>query len=258
MGLADEANAILKKDMVTHGTGGTSGRLQKFGEGVAHAGLKSYYGLKDLFGGDVTEEQRAELEGLGKSAGESGWGTAGKITGEVAQFALPAGAALKGARAISAGSKMLPLAAEMLATGATGAATDLPEVGENKLLSRAKRGGIEAGAALAGAGVGKVLGKAVKGVKKTEAAKRYLAKNPDAYLTAGQAAAGKIIPGLESAAEVTPFLARATKRGKRKGVESWELWLFDDVSRMVDDVPLGKKGHEGVAALKGKIKKGYD
>jgi hypothetical protein len=251
--------AEVKANPVISDTGGgTSGRLQKFGEGVASTGLKSYYGLKDLFGGDVSQEKRQELKGLSKSAGESGWGTAGKVAGEVAQFALPAGAALKGARAVSAGSKLLPLAAEMMATGATGAATDLPEEGESKLKSRLTRGGIEAGAALVGAGAGKLLGKAVKGVKKTKAAERYLAKYPDSYLSAGQAAEGKVIPGLESAAEVTPFLARATKRAKQKGRESFERNLFDDVSKQIDGTKLGKKGHEGVAALKAKIKAGYN
>ena len=66
------------------------GRVQDFSEGIGVSGLETYYGAKDLLGlGSAKDKQT--LEAWRRAAGESGWGTAGQITGDVAQYLLPAG-----------------------------------------------------------------------------------------------------------------------------------------------------------------------
>jgi hypothetical protein len=98
---------------------------EDFAEGVVSSGMGTYYGIKDLTVG-MDDEDKARLKDWKEDAAQSGWGTAGNVVGEVAQLALPGGAALKGAKALNAAGKLaktakaLPLATDVLASSALG------------------------------------------------------------------------------------------------------------------------------------------
>jgi hypothetical protein len=219
-----------------------------FLEGMQASGLSALYGVKDL-AGTLTPEDRAHLEEVKQQAGESGWGTGGRIVGELAQFAIPGGLALKGAKFVNAGSKMLPLALEAGVVGAQGYAR-LPEAGETRKSNAYQA----AGAGLVGAGLGKVLRPLVgrSAVDLKPEAEELIALG--GYITPGKAAQGKFIRGLETLMEVTPFTARSAKQelARSKGV-------FAKVAAK-QAVPEGYAGEiteEGVGAI-GQAQKVYD
>jgi hypothetical protein len=185
---------------------------EDFSEGFKASLLSTKLGIKDLRDG-ITDEERQQLAALKQDAGQSGWGLGGRVAGEVAQMALPGGLLLKAA---SKGGRMLPLASEMLTAGGFGA-VQLPEEDETRL-GRATE-------YVAGAGVGGVLGKALRpligqsATRLSDEAQELIKRG--VYLTPGMASQSRLMQGLESIAEVTPFFARATKRTRRSARRSW-------------------------------------
>ena len=115
--------------------------------------------------------------------------------------------------------------------------TQLPEEGET-------RGGqaVEemAGAAL-GMGTGAVLGKAIRGLNKSKEAQKLL--DEGVYLTPGAAAQNPVISGIENAMEVTPFLARGTKKAREKMTDSWNMDILNKAApEGVTITDIGTKG----------------
>jgi hypothetical protein len=232
--------------------GGESG-FEDFAEGVVASGMDTYYGAKDLLT-DLTDEERERVRDWKADAGQSGWGTAGEITGEVAQLLAPGGAALKGAKALSKVKTAAQLSraakAALLGTdvaiNAAAGYTRLPEEEE----SREGNASREAVGALAGAG----LFKAIKGVSTSPAAKRLIAKG--VKLTPGQASTNPLITGAESVGEVTPFLARAVKKAKTKSIDSMNKLLFKEATPPGAPV-VTEVGEAGVRQLKAGFKDAY-
>lgn len=227
---------------------------EDFGEGLVVSGQDLVYGLKDLAVG-LTDEEKAMLKDWEEDAGESGWGTAGRVTGEIAQFALPSGAlklaskAPKLARAVSAINKT-PMARDIVSSTGLGMAR-LPEEGEGRL----QRGMEEGAAALAGGSVGKLLSKATKGVNITPEARELMEEG--VRLTPGQAATSKTIRGLESAAEVTPVLAQKTEKLRKRGGDDFLLNILNKANPLKDK-PITRIGNEGFEQLQQNVTKGYD
>lgn len=204
---------------------------EDFGEGLVVSGMDTYYGIKDLFT-DLSEKDKARLKDWKDDAAESGWGTAGRIAGEIGQLVAPSGLALKGARALSAASKLAKGSrlARALALGAEAATVggfeglQLPEDGESRL-SNAVTG---TGTALAGGAVMGGLSKAVRGIAKTPAAQKLIAEG--AKLTPGQAAASSWPRAVEAVMNITPFVAKATKKAQDKGAAFWARKAINEVS----------------------------
>jgi hypothetical protein len=203
--------------------------LEDFGEGLVTSLLSTKVGLEDLiqkpFGGGAEPEDIAQLEDWKRDALQSGWGTAGRVVGEIGQMAVPGGLALKGAKAISASSKALPLAAEMATVGGFGYIQP-PEEDETRLGKAAEYA--------AAAGVGGVAGRLLKpilgksAVRISNEADELMKKYPSIFLMPGEAGSGRFTQGLETAGQVTPFLARAIQRGKAQSLKTWGRELIKE------------------------------
>lgn len=225
-------------------------------EGVGLSGLQTYYGAKDLFT-DLSDEEKARLKDWQEDAGQSGWGTAGRVLGEIGQMALPGAAALKGARGLSALTKagksmsiINPALAEIGVAAGHGA-LKLPEEGASRG-QEAFQSGL---GALGGMGAGKLLKTAVKGIGKTKAAQELL--DEGVYLTPGQAADSMSVSMLENAAEVTPFLARGTKKAKEAALESFNANVLKKAVPKAMSGKVTKFGQEGARQMEDVIDNAY-
>lgn len=220
---------------------------EDFGEGVGVSALELGYGIKDL-AGMMTPENQATLDDWKQDAGESGWGTAGQVAGELGQLIVPGAVALKGVRAANLAGKAAKLASKMgkatkagekastgirmagtapviaaeMGVGAGHGALKLPGEGE----TRGENAGKEAIGALVGAGAGKALGKLVQGVSKSKSGKALMDKGIP--LTPGQASDNPIIEGLETMFEWMPIAARGTKKIQNEGKEAWGNMILKD------------------------------
>lgn len=216
---------------------------EDLGEGLAVSGMETYYGIKDLVG-LLDEEDQATLTDWQKDAAESGWGTAGKVIGEIAQIAAPAGGltkAMKYASKAKTLGRTAPLLADVAATAGL-EAVKLPQEGESRLDS-AIEGATDA---LTGGMIARGLSKATRGLDVTDAAKTLMDKG--AFITAGRAAKSPAAKGLEAMAEVTPFLARGVQKARGKAKDDWLRVAFEEAA------PKGFKqsdvGFKGISQLK--------
>lgn len=219
-------------------------------EGLAASGMGTFYGIKELIKG-LTPEEQARLKDWQKDAGQSGYGTAGKILGEVAQIAVPGGALVKGARLAGLAKQSPRLAAalgETLAAGAHGAVT-LPQEGDSRLKQATK----QAAATLAGHGIFQAGAKAIKGARISEHARKLI--DQGVYLTPGQAAPKGALPGIERLLTVTPLAARRTKEAQEKAVTSWHKNVIQAAAP--EGVVVTKPGHEGFKQLHKGVKEAY-
>ena len=215
---------------------------EDFGEGLGVSALGTYYGIKDLVVG-MDDEDMATLKDWKDDAAQSGWGTAGEIVGEIAQIALPAGVATKGLKVLSKAKTLgrtVPMLVDALSTGALNA-IKVPKEGESR--ADAALEGITD--SLTGGVLFRALSKATRGVDITDYAKTIL--DNGGFLTAGKAAKSKSISGLESVAEVTPFLAKAVEKAQEKAKTSWGNIVTKEAA------PLGAKitarGQQGIKQL---------
>lgn len=228
---------------------------EDFAEGLGVSGLKLLYGLQDLLPRGLSQEDKARLEDWKRDAGESGFGTAGEVIGDIAQFVAPGAGILKGAKGVNMLRAASPLVRSSAVLGAeTGlaaglAATRLPEDDE----TRAGNALTDAAFTVAGAGVGKVLEKGVRGLAKTKEAQKLL--DEGVYLTPGRQAQSQFIQNIETAAEVTPVLARGTKRFRQEALDSWNKNVLQKAAprgAAITDI-----GTEGGKQLKQAFEKGY-
>lgn len=217
---------------------------QDFGEGVGVSGIKTYQGVKDLLGltplsDGVTDEERAVLADWKADAGQSGWGTGGEIVGDIAQIvgtgglggasvkggltlaakaaakkAAGKGAARSLARGLMQARKMkAPILKDVLASGAVGA-VQAPEEGK----TRTDNAVGDAASALAGGVAAKVLGKAVRGIRKTPEAQKLL--DAGVRLTPGMASQRSGIQGLENLMQVLPSLSIGRQTAREGATDS--------------------------------------
>lgn len=246
--------------------------------GSAVSTIESYQGLKDLLGGEVTENDKLALDMMRKDADAAGgWATAGNVVSEVAQLALPMAAANKGvkahkmSKAVSAakaakaakttkaikqaeaakaglkGNKAL-LATEAGIAGGHGY-TKATEAGETRLGN--------AGKAVVGAGLGqlgaKVLGATVRGATKTPAAERLMTM--DIPFTPARASESSLPRTLEYIMGITPTLAKGTKALQDESMDYMNLALLKQVAP--DPAVVTKTGTDGMAQVKKNFDKKY-
>ena len=231
---------------------------EDFGEGLGVAGLSTYYGIKDLFGA-TEDEDRATLADWKKDAGESGYGTAGRVIGEIAQMAVPmagvlklakgAGMAAKAARLATAG-KYMPLAMETAVATGHGA-LQLPEAGGSR-----GRNALESGAmALAGGAAVKGLGKAFKGVTKSDAAKSL--RSAGVNLTPADATPkGHPLKNLESIAGYVLFLAKGVKKARDESLRTYGDHITNVIGKKFG-VKISGLGDDAMKQMDELIEKGY-
>jgi hypothetical protein len=242
-------------------------------EGAVGSLLETHYGLKDLgrkvglVGEESADADRAELKKWKDASKRSNWGGAGRIGGEMLQYAVPGGAGVQLGRGLAAagkaGSRVVPLAADVLGTAAIGAAK-LPEEGETRG-SNALREGLAAGA---GAGLAKalsVVGGGARGPSELFRTMRDKGWNP----TVGEAV--PILNRVENIGAYTPFVARAIGKQRALGELSvHELAIreapppsvasirefIDGTGDLVTAQPSAV-GHEGVRELYDMFKGAY-
>lgn len=178
-------------------------RVQDFSEGIGVSGLETYYGMKDLVGLGQPED-RQTLDAWRRAAGESGFGTAGQITGDVAQYLLPAGAMTKA-------TKIAPLIADVTATAAVDT-VKLPDYG----MSRADRARQGAMMGMGGHVLGKTLGTVVTGIKGKPAAERLRAIG--AELTPGQLKEGILRKAEGWTEAIMPVGSKAVRNAENKSL----------------------------------------
>ena len=220
---------------------------EDFGEGLAVSGMGTWYGIKDLFGA-MSDEDRKTLEDWKTDAGESIWGGIGQGVGEVAQIALPGGAALKGAKALGKAKRALPFLTDVAASAGHGAlqATD---VGETRL-SNALGGGASA---VAGSALARTLSKPFRGIKIDNDAKEMIEKG--VRLTPGQSASGGLTQAMEQLGQWKIFTGKGVQRARQNAMQDWNLMTFKAAT------PPGKSidkiGPEGVSDLKKAFDESY-
>lgn len=223
---------------------------EDFGEGLAVSGMETYYGAKDLFGG-MTDEDRSTLEDWRQDASESGWGTAGQVVGEIGQIAVPGGAALKGLRAanmirnIGGGARF----GADLAGGTALGFIQAPEEGETRAEAAIEGGG---GAVLGGA-LGRVLGKAVEGIRVTPEARRLMGQGVE--LTPGQASESPIWRGVENVMStgMIPTAGASTAILRDRALYQWNRSVLNSVR------PPGMREVTDIGAeAQQQLKRGFD
>lgn len=193
------------------------GKVQDFSEGIGVAGLETYYGAKDLLG--LGEESDTEtLDAWKRAAGESGWGTAGRVTGELAQLAIPGTAGVKAASKIpqavrfaqgmKAGTRLGADVAGAAALGGIRTPDETESRTQNALVSGAAAGG--------GAVLGKTLGILGTGIKGSRAAQRL--KDMGVKLTAGQQ--NEVLKRIEGFMNLLPSTAKGVERSRERSYNS--------------------------------------
>ena len=234
-------------------------RLKDFGQGVASSALSSYYGLKDLVAeGGATEDERELVQKYRDESSESGWGTAGRMVGELGQLALPGAGAARLTRALtaSAGPRVArgaQIAGEAGVLGAHGAA-QLPGEGQTRTgqgLQSAVMGGF---GSMVARPLMNLAGKPLFGV--TEQAKKLI--DEGVFLTPGQAAKSKAIELSETAMEVMPFVARGTKQARERGQEEFAAKVLKKAVPESRAAKVTEEGTEGVAQVQKVLNKEYE
>jgi hypothetical protein len=221
--------------------------LKKFGHGLALSGVELGLGVKDLFT-KLSDNDKKVLEMMRRDAQETGgWGTAGRITGEVGQLALPAGVLAKAAKAKNLSK--LGLAAGELGIAAAHGGFMMPEEGQSRT-DRALESGL---GALVGMGAGKVLGKTLKGFTPTKAAQKLI--DEGITLTPGQASKSGFPRGSEYVLNVLPFTAKSVERQRERAVQQMNKVALNKAAP--EGVTVTEGGHEGIKQLKTAFPKAY-
>lgn len=236
--------------------------LGKFGVGTAKSAIQTWYGLRDLFGDDLSAEEQRTLERLAGT--EGGWATAGGLAGELATFALPAAKIGQFVTKLaSSAPKLLAKAAPFLADmgitiGAEGLKAADSETSRSDRMTEAAQGYLATTAGL------KFLGKIKNGLQDgfitpTEAAQALMDKG--IKLTPNQATEGKVglVSAIENFMEFTPFTGAKVTDMKTRNLADWNKTLFNDPK--VNPLPgeqITSPGGEGFKQLQGNFKKAYN
>ena len=233
---------------------------EDFGEGIGLSGLETYHGVRDL-AGIPAENANAQLEDWRQDAGQSGWGTAGQVVGELGQIIAPGGALLKAAKvagktknamqAIEASKKAKALVTAgvdgVIGTGL--AATQAPDIGE----TRAGNAESAMYGAVGGELAGRVLSKTLRGINKSDAGQRLV--DAGAYLTPGQASNNNILKTLQSIAEVTPILAPTVRKAEKRALRDSAELVYK--SSAAPNKKVSQSGVVGIAELRKGFEEAY-
>lgn len=240
--------------------------LEDFAEGLVVSGMDTYYGMKDLLG-VMDDEDRATYNDWKEDAGESGWGTAGKVVGEVGSYMLPGGIAKGGLKILSKAGKLANIAnkglkvlkdyniaREGIGAGIMGG-TKLPEWGETRTENMLKEGGMGA----AGAAVLKGVAGLAKGIKKSKLAQEML--DEGYYLTPAQAAGkstgSQVVKLGETVGSAAPILKKGTEALEKEGTRGWNMRAFNRANP--EGMPkITAGGEEGFQQLAKNVSSEYD
>ena len=225
--------------------------FDKFKHGLARSALETGLGIKGLFT-DLSENDKAVLKMMKRDAEKTGgWGTAGNITGEVAQLAIPASKLSKATKLKNAtrGRQALATIGAESALGGAHGALKAPEEGKDRL-DKAKEGAMWGAA---GAGTGQLLSKAMRGVKQSEAGK-YLT-DLGVRLTPGQAAEGGLPRALEYTMGILPGTAKSVARQKKAADETFSTKMLEQAAPPGGTIK--GTGHEGMKELRDSYKTAY-
>lgn len=237
--------------------GEDEGKLAEFTRGLGLSAVETGLGLKSLFTDLKPEEQRA-LQLMRQDVEKGGIsGDVGRISGELAQLAVPA-------------SKLSKLSKAKQLAGGVGLAAGhgaLKAPGEDK--TRGEEA-LEAGAfALAGGAAGEALGKAARGIAKSDAAQALLEKG--VQLTPGQAAKGGLPRIMEYLLSIKPGSAKAVEALKEESLESFNRVALNEAVPFSDEFlksgiikdaskfeAIGEAGEAGFRKLDDMYKDAYD
>jgi hypothetical protein len=239
---------------------GALAKANDFREGLWSSVVDTGYGINELVTGDLRPDQRAYADDLRTRSKESGWGTGGRVVGEIGMLMAPGGAlgaagkvasklpkaatALKAAAAATKGLKY-----DIAASAALGG-TQLPQAGDSRLGNAAWG----AGGALAGAGLAKTMDVLGEGIKRTPAAQRLI--DQGVRMTPGKASVGKAVENTENIMKRVPPTARATQEFRQRAFEDFNGVFLNKVA------PEGKKitaiGQEGFEQQHKAFKSSYD
>jgi hypothetical protein len=217
-----------------------------FKQGLATSGIETGLGIKGLILGATKEDEDVLRMAREDAKAAGGWGTAGNVAGDIAQMAVPASKMAK--VGMLPGATRTAKAASMAGQVALGAGFEgmqAPQEGQTRG-EAAMMGG--AGAAL-GVGGGRVLDRALKGIKQTPEAE-YLA-SIGARLTPGQAAEPGLVRTAEYVAGILPILSRTVAKQKESALDSLNFAVLNRAA--APGKTVDKTGHEGLK----QIKKGF-
>jgi len=220
-------------------------------EGVGLSGLETYYGVKDLLGYGSAED-RETLKAWREDAAQSAWGTAGQVLGEIGQMAIPGGAALKGARALSKTGRLfkgVPTALDAAVAGGHGYIA-APEEGESRLANAMQN----VGGSLAGGLIGRGISKLGRGLEKTPEAQKLLDEGIE--LTPGQATKSMFPRALETVMGITPSLATGVKELQGRALSQWNKKLLNEVAPPGSTIE--NVGTQGFKELKSSFDNAYN
>lgn len=224
--------------------------------GLASSFSRTSQGAKDLMGIDIPPEDAETLARREEIAGRSGYGTAGKIGGDLAQILTPGSVmtkiprlvqALRGAgkAAAGGGTVLADLMASLMHGG-----VKLPEAGENRIENALAEGG----ASLFGSGVGKVIGGVATGARVTPEAREIL--DAGAYLTPGRSVETPLLRGAENVMRHLPITGGAVKQLRDKGEKDWAKLMIQKAGEGLTDIT--STGAKGISELKAAVKEGYE
>lgn len=240
------------------------GKLAKandFREGLWSSVVDTGYGINELVTGDLRPDQREYAEDLRRRSQESGWGTGGRVVGEIGMLMAPGGAlgaagkaltklpkAARAAKAAAAATKGLKY--DVAASAGLGAA-QLPS---DPSMSRTENALWGAGGALGGAALAKTMGVMGQGVKRSKAGQRMLDK--DVRLTPGRASEGTFLGAAENLMRVAPFTAKGTNKFQERAFRDWNKQMFNEVAPK--GVKITSDGHAGFTQLQTGFNNAYD
>lgn len=245
---------------------------EKMGAGIGTSILKTAVGAQKFArekGFPISSEdwQKRDEESLNyrDRQAKGGWGTAGRITGDIAQLAVPGTGGLKAAGAAQKGGKLLQASGKkggelLQALGKSAPlATDIASsAGLSALQGREGMDRGEAATegakeALTGAVLGRVLSKTLRGVTPVKEAENLL--QAGVPLTPAQAG-GPLPRAVATATQFTPVLARASAAARERAASKYGNYALNKAA------PPGMKilgeGAEGMAELNTKMSKEYD
>ncbi len=242
-------------------------RWERFKTGLGTSALESGLGIKDLAqDGGLSDEDKNVLKIANEDVDAAGgWGLGGQVTGDIMQLAVPAGTiarifgkegklkkALEAKGVNTATAKRAAGAANLTGQTALGAGYGAMQAPEED--SSRTEGAIMGGAgSVLGSGIGKVLSKAVNGIKQTPWAEHL--NKMGVRLSPGQASEPGIARSLEYIAGVTPLLARSVQKMKDVSLNTFNKAILNEAAAP------GKKvnsiGHEGLQELKQGYEQAY-
>lgn len=263
------------KDAVRRHTQSQRPAMARLGAAVAEPIVRAGTGIRELVTPmlpkdireseeEVTAKLKGDVERLRGYAGEGALATSGRMVGTLGTLAGPARAGLGLTRAAGKAAPVLtqgatrgwaaPLAGESAGMAAfTGAATP---GGPQERLGAA---GGEFTTGMAGGTIGRVLEKAIRGIRTSPAGERMLDQGVE--LTPGQASAGRAWPFVESRMTYVPGLAGPTSKLETKGLRSWNQRLLQKAVQQAegaDPARVTAGGKTGVDEARAELGRAYD